>query len=144
MPRGKQHHKNPIQHDAKTLLALLLATLAPCSFAKQYWVKGVDTTGGWVDVDKARNQHYNEFENEVRVGANKGSSGYFDNDRSTGDGFLCWAASATNILTWWHRQNPGAAQTNKKAPVGKKKYGSCSRRALSMIPALRKRASGGT
>ena len=104
----------------KTLLALLLATLAPCSFAKQYWVKGVDTTGGWVDVDKARNQHYNEFENEVRVGANKGSSGYFDNDRSTGDGFLCWAASATNILTWWHRQNPGAAQTNKKAPAGKK------------------------
>lgn len=103
----------------KTLLTVLVATLAPCSFAKQYWVKGVDTNGGWVDVDKSRNAQYNEFENEVRVGKNKGSSGYFNNDRNSGDGFLCWAASATDILAWWHRQNPGAAQLNKKAPTGK-------------------------
>lgn len=104
----------------KTLL--ILAALAPCAFAEQFWVGGVNENGGWVDQDKDRNAEYNEYRyNEATYGWDKvtpgtGNSGYFNNDRNSGDGFMCWAASATDILTWWHQQNPGAQAQNPAAP----------------------------
>lgn len=88
----------------KTLITILLASLATSTFAKEYWVTGVNENGGWVDQDKAKSPEYDKY-----------GPGYFDN-RADGDGFLCWAASATDILTWWHNQNPGAAQLNPTAP----------------------------
>ena len=89
----------------KTLLTIL-AALTPCAFANEYWVDGVSVAnGGWVDQDKDRSPEYNKY-----------GPGYFNNDRETGDGFLCWAASATDILTWWHELNPGAQAMNPEAP----------------------------
>ena len=99
----------------KTLITILLATLATSAFAKQYWVTGVNENGGWVDQDKAKNAYYNEYQGKQNVGAGNGTSGYFNNG-SDGDGFLCWAASATDILTWWHSQNPSVAQENPAVP----------------------------
>lgn len=89
----------------KTLITILLASLATSAFAKQYWVTGVNENGGWVDVNKARNDTYGEY------------NGWFNNDRDKGDGFLCWAASASDIITWWHQLNPGAAELNPSAPA---------------------------
>lgn len=88
----------------KILLAILLASLTSTAFAEQYWVRGVTKDDGWVDVNKARTGTYNEY-----------GAGWFNNGPE-GDGFLCWAASASDILTWWHNQNPGAAQLNPEAP----------------------------
>ncbi len=88
----------------KTLLAILLAALAPSTYAAQYWVAGVNENGGWVDQDKDRNPIYDEY-----------GAGYFNNGPD-GDGFLCWAASATDIITWWHNLNPGAQAINPEAP----------------------------
>ena len=100
----------------KRTLLTILAALAPYAYAAQYWVDGVSKDGGWVDQDKSKNAVYNEYKGNVNVGAGNGTSGYFNNNELTGDGFLCWAASATDILTWWHNQNPGAAQLNPTAP----------------------------
>lgn len=86
------------------LTTLLMTSLAPSVLAGQYWVKGVDEDSGWVDVNKARTSQYDEYD-----------AGWFDNGPD-GDGFLCWAASASDILTWWHNQNPDAAQLNPEAP----------------------------
>lgn len=93
----------------KTLYTLLLATMFPCALAnQQYWVEGVSLEkGGWVDADKSKSSQYSE------------ETGWFNNDYNTGDGFLCWAASASDIVTWWHQQNPGAAQLNPDAPSSK-------------------------
>ena len=88
----------------KTLITILLATLGTSAFAKQYWVTGVNKNGGWVDQDKDRTPIYNEY-----------GAGYFNNGPD-GDGFLCWAASATDIITWWHDLNPGAQAMNPEAP----------------------------
>ena len=105
----------------KSLLTILFTSFATSAFAnEQYWVHGVNEKTGWVDQDKAKNEYYNEYkyvENSgwQKVAPGDGNSGYFNNDRGTGDGFLCWAASATDILTWWHNQNPGAAQLNSTA-----------------------------
>lgn len=87
----------------KRTLLTILAALTPCAFAKEYWVDGVGISKGWVDINKARNDTYGEY------------NGWFNNGPD-GDGFLCWAASASDILTWWHNQNPGAAQLNPDAP----------------------------
>lgn len=37
--------------------------------------------------------------------------GYFDADKDyvDDDGLLCWAASASNMIAWWNKQNPNAA-----------------------------------
>lgn len=90
----------------KTLLTILFASFATSAFAnEQYWVHGVDKDTGWVDQDKERSLGYNQY-----------GPGYFNNDAEKGDGFLCWAASATDIITWWHQLNPGAQVMNPVAP----------------------------
>ena len=91
----------------KTLITILLASLATGTFAKEYWVKGVSEEKGWVDINKGRASTYEQY-----------GVGWFDNGEN-GDGFLCWAAAASNVLTWWHQQNPGAAAINPDAPSTK-------------------------
>lgn len=66
----------------KTLFLLCALCAATTASAKQYWVQGVNETGGWFDTNKTGN-----------------------ND----DGF-CWAAADTNILSWWYQQNKAASQ----------------------------------
>lgn len=86
----------------KTSLLLAAASAVCClqpALADMYWVKGIDWDGedwhtatGWVD----NNKHY-DWVNGHPTGGNDG-----DNE-------LCWAASASNLVTWWQNQNPEAA-----------------------------------
>lgn len=66
----------------------LLHTLILCSFpvishAAEVWAPGVSEQGGWVDFNKTCTD----------------SSNYM------ADMGMCWAASASNIITWWQTQN---------------------------------------
>lgn len=91
----------------QVLMVLGLAgTALSNAVGAEKWVDGVSRDSGWVDVDKSKLSKYNE------------ETGWFDNSE-TGDGFLCWAASAANIVTWWHQQNPQAAKLNPQAPATK-------------------------
>lgn len=103
----------------KTLLSILLAALLPNAFAREIWVEGVSRESGWVDINKTKNNEKNAYNGHDYAGEGNGTSGWFYNDYNNGDGFLCWAASAADILTWWHEQNPGAAKENPVAPSTK-------------------------
>lgn len=74
----------------------LQAALLPLSAAEQYWT-----------VDKTQESGYVST-----------SGGYVDTDKQYDgvDTNLCWAASATNMITWWQRQNPGAQVAAPEAP----------------------------
>ena len=64
------------------LLSLLLASTV--AQADSVWAPGVTLDGGWVDYNKNRGQ----------------APG---ND----DSLMCWAASSSNIITWWQNQQNG-------------------------------------
>lgn len=53
--------------------------------AREIWTLGVTRDGGYFDADKS----YAE--------------------QNDGDNLLCWAASASNMIAWWQKQNPNAA-----------------------------------
>lgn len=86
----------------KSLLILAAAMAVFCSpsaQAEMYWVQGMNWDGkdwhsatGWVDNDK----HYEWVDGHPTGGHD-------------GDNELCWAASASNLVTWWQNQNPEAA-----------------------------------
>lgn len=61
-----------------TFLAASVAC-APWLQAETVWAKGVSKSRGWADADKT-----------------------WGNDK-----FLCWAASAANIIEWWQKRNAG-------------------------------------
>lgn len=61
------------------LSALLLAAPA---FAASAWAPGVSIDGGWVDYNKAASE-----------------------DSVWGDTSMCWAASASNVISWWVEHN---------------------------------------
>lgn len=62
-------------------LTFLAASVAcsPWLQAETVWAKGVSKSRGWADADKT-----------------------WGNDK-----FLCWAASAANIIEWWQKRNAG-------------------------------------
>ena len=66
---------------AVLLSLLLVSTVAQ---AESVWAPGVTLDGGWVDYNKYRGQ----------------APG---ND----DSLMCWAASSSNIITWWQNQQNG-------------------------------------
>ena len=66
---------------AVLLSLLLVSTVAQ---ADSVWAPGVTLDGGWVDYNKVRGQ----------------APG---ND----DSLMCWAASSSNIITWWQNQQNG-------------------------------------
>lgn len=66
---------------AVLLSLLLVSTVAQ---ADSVWAPGVTSEGGWVDYDKA-----------------DGDEPYYD------DSLMCWAASSSNIITWWQNQQNG-------------------------------------
>ena len=66
---------------AVLLSLLLVSTVAQ---ADSVWAPGVTLDGGWIDYDKDRGQ----------------APG---ND----DSLMCWAASSSNIITWWQNQQNG-------------------------------------
>ena len=68
---------------AVLLSLLLVSTVAQ---ADSVWAPGVRLDGGWVDYDKDRGQ----------------APG---ND----DSLMCWAASSSNIITWWQNQQKETA-----------------------------------
>ena len=66
------------------LLSLLLVSAV--AQADSVWAPGVTSEGGWVDFNKER-----------------GSAS--END----DSLMCWAASSSNIITWWQNQQKETA-----------------------------------
>ena len=71
----------------KTSLLLLLAALAiiPAqadATTHTVWAPGVSESGGWVDYNKTRT-----------------------NSEPGADSGMCWAAAASNVITWWQQQN---------------------------------------
>ena len=64
-----------LQISAKCALAgtAALQFCVPAAHAETYWAKGVSASGGWHDVAKTWGN----------------------------DSYMCWAASASNILWWW-------------------------------------------
>lgn len=73
------------------ILSITLAAYAGVSHAelKEIWTVDSSREGGYVSRE----------------------GGYFDADKDyvDGDGLLCWAASASNMIAWWNKQNPQAA-----------------------------------
>lgn len=64
------------------LLSLLLVSAV--AQADSVWAPGVTSDGGWVDFNKA------------------------DGDKpDLDDSLMCWAASSSNIITWWQNQQTG-------------------------------------
>lgn len=66
----------------------LLPTLIVCSFpvishAVEVWAPGVSKDSGWVDFNKTCT----------------------DSNNYMADMGMCWAATASNVLTWWQTQN---------------------------------------
>ncbi|MBQ8376239.1 MAG: IdeS/Mac family cysteine endopeptidase [Akkermansia sp.] len=68
------------------LLSLLLVSAV--AQADSVWAPGVTSDGGWVDFNKA-----------------DGDKPYHD------DSLMCWAASSSNIITWWQNQNSKYSDT---------------------------------
>ena len=61
---------------------LALSFMLPVASAAEAWAPGVSREGGWVDYDKdAINKPYMEDEG------------------------MCWAAAASNVITWWQNHN---------------------------------------
>lgn len=66
---------------AVLLSLLLVSTVAQ---ADSVWAPGVTLDGGWVDYNKDRGQ-----------------------TPGNDDSLMCWAASSSNIITWWQNQQNG-------------------------------------
>ena len=61
---------------------LALSFMLPVASAAEAWAPGVSREGGWVDYDKdAINKPYMDDEG------------------------MCWAAAASNVITWWQNHN---------------------------------------
>ena len=61
---------------------LALSFMLPVAAAAEAWAPGVSRHGGWVDYDKdAVNKPYMDDEG------------------------MCWAAAASNVITWWQNHN---------------------------------------
>lgn len=61
---------------------LALSFILPVASAAEAWAPGVSRKGGWVDYDKdADNKPYMDDEG------------------------MCWAAAASNVITWWQNHN---------------------------------------
>lgn len=71
-----------INNMKKTLFLLCALCAATTASATEYWVQGVNKSGGWFDTNKTGNN----------------------------DSGFCWAATDTNILSWWYQQNKAASQ----------------------------------
>lgn len=80
-----------------TRLPLLPALAACClpviSQAAQAWAPGVSSSGGWVDHDKTCTDSANYM----------------------ADMGMCWAASASNVITWWQKHNESKLSAANKA-----------------------------
>lgn len=83
----------------RSLIFLLASTaaLSPLS-AVEIWTKDKTQASGYVSRD----------------------GGYFDADKQYDgtDNWLCWAASASNMIAWWQNQNPGAQVAAPETPSG--------------------------
>lgn len=66
----------------KSLFILLTLCAVTTAPAAEYWVQGVNKDGGWYDTNKTGNN----------------------------DSGFCWAATDTNIISWWQEHNQPAAQ----------------------------------
>ncbi|MBQ5665434.1 MAG: hypothetical protein IIV41_06155, partial [Akkermansia sp.] len=53
--------------------------MSPQLMADTLWVPGVNVKSGWIDYEK-------------------------NEQKGDGDDYLCWAASAANIIDYWQRQ----------------------------------------
>ena len=72
---------------------LALSFMLPVAAAAEAWAPGVSRHGGWVDYDKdAVNKPYMEDEG------------------------MCWAAAASNVITWWQNHN-AELLTSTKLPT---------------------------
>lgn len=76
----------------KHLLMIVLAALG-CAQADTVtrWLTGVSQESGWTDFNKA------------------------NAEAQDGDNYLCWAATASNVINWWQKQNASATAA---APQG--------------------------
>lgn len=89
--------------------ALLVAfSLASHAQTSEHWVHGVTATSGWSDVNKSKASAYDE------------ENGWFNNGPE-GDGYLCWAAAASNVISWWQVQSGNFLQNypTEGIPQGK-------------------------
>lgn len=88
-----------ISHMKKTLLTLALGAMALSASATEYWAPGVnkDDPGTWYDVNK---------------------TWYEVEETSHGDTTLCWAASSSNIVSWWQDQNKANLAGMQGVPSG--------------------------
>ncbi|MEE1264780.1 MAG: PEP-CTERM sorting domain-containing protein [Akkermansia sp.] len=77
-----------LRHTILTLLALM----SPQLMADTLWVPGVNVKSGWIDYEK-------------------------NEQKGDGDDYLCWAASAANIIDYWQRQYTVPAGTPTGAAV---------------------------
>ena len=71
----------------RSLLLLFLSSVS--LHAAEAWAPGVSRNDGWIDFNKTC----------------KDSSNYM------ADMGMCWAASASNVITWWQGQNPDAMKS---------------------------------
>ena len=76
------------------LTTALLLTGALTAPAAEVWAPGVSIDGGWYDYHKT------------------GS-----NDGTMADTAMCWAASASNVISWW--QNHNIASITSSVPQNK-------------------------
>ena len=63
------------------------------ALAAEVWAPGVSQTGGWVDY-------------------NKGPV----NDGMMADTGMCWAASASNVMSWWNTWNASSLTSTAAKP----------------------------
>lgn len=78
----------------KTLFVLACCLVSPLAQSAEYeehWVPGVDINNGWKDVNKEMTE-----------------------DSITGDSSLCWAAAASNVLSWWQDYNADHLANHKE------------------------------
>ena len=84
---GNGYTMIPVKPCVVPILAVCLAALSP---AEEIWVQGVNAQSGWYDANKR-----------------------FDGV----DDYLCWAAAASNVLSWWQDRNAELAIASG-APLG--------------------------
>ena len=73
-----------------------LAQAAEDSKYVEYWVPGVSRVSGWKDVNKQMTE--DDDEHEIY----------------TGDSHLCWAAAASNVISWWQDYNADHLANHKE------------------------------
>lgn len=71
----------------RSLLLLFLSSVS--LHAAEAWAPGVSLESGWIDFNKTCK----------------------DPNNYMADMGMCWAASASNVITWWQQQNPEAVKS---------------------------------